>query len=90
MRYDKKINRKSTMNCIIYIQTKDLQDWNQYMWNLRTHEPSLPPPFKTSMELMDEHHEWVQLIIPMDDLQRVYDMMDEYATMVEKFNNKNE
>ena len=69
------------MNCIIYIQTKDLQHWNQYMWNLRTNEPSLPPSFKTSMELLDEHHEWVQMLIPMDDLQRIYDMMDRVRQM---------
>jgi hypothetical protein len=77
--------------CIIYIRTEDLSKWNDYMWNLRTNEPSLPPAFKTSMELLDEHREWVQMEIPLDDLVRIYDMMDEYATMVEKFNNnKNE
>ena len=42
------------------------------------------------MELMDEHHEWVQLLIPLDDLQRIYDLMDEYAVMAEKFNNQTE
>ena len=58
------------------------------MWNLRTTEPALPPMFKTSMELLDEHHEWVQMLIPLDDLQRIYDLMDEYAVMAENFNEK--
>ena len=93
MRISKKTTRKNLkMNkCIIYIRTEDLSKWNDYMWNLRTTEPALPPAFKTSMELLDEHREWVQMEIPLDDLVRIYDMMDEYATMVEKFNNnKNE
>lgn len=79
------------MKCILYIKTKDLNEWNQYMWNLRTNEPSLPPAFRTNIECIDKEGEkdnWVQMIIPMDDLQRIYDMMDEYATIVEKFNLK--
>ena len=74
------------MKCIIYIATKDIERWNDYMWNLRTHEAHLPPTFKTSLHKEKDHHKWVQLLIPMDDLQRIYDRMDEYATMVEKFN----
>ena len=77
-------------NCIIYIRTADIERWNNYMWNVRTTEPSLPPTFKTSMELLDEHHEWVQMLLPIDDLQRIYDLMDEYATIAENFNNQNE
>jgi hypothetical protein len=74
--------------CIIYIGSKDLERWNNYMWNLRTTEPALPPSFKTSMELLDEHHEWVQMLITMDDLQRIYDLMDEFAVIAENFNEK--
>jgi len=77
------------MQCIIYIQTEDIDKWNDYMWNLRTHEAHLPPPFKTSLGKKDkDYHNWVQMLIPLDDLQRIYDMMDEYATMVEKFQTK--
>ena len=76
--------------CIIYIQIKDLQHWNQYMWNLRTKDASLSPAFKTSLTPEDNNNEWIQMLIHMDDLQRIYDMMDEYAVMVEKFNNKTE
>jgi hypothetical protein len=80
----------NNMKCIIYIQTKDLQAWNEYMWNLRTNEPSLPPGFRTMLDTSSKEaklrrDEWIQMIIEMDDLQRIYDMMDEYATMVEKF-----
>ncbi len=84
------------MKCIIYIQTKDLQAWNEYMWNLRTNEPSLPPGFRTNLETLGEKNNkldkdsWIQLLIEMDDLIRIHDMMDEYATMVEKFNLKEE
>ncbi len=84
------------MKCIIYIQIKDLQAWNEYMWNLRTNEPSLPPGFRTMLDTYSEKgnkihkDEWIQMLIEMDDLQRIYDMMDEYATMVEKFNLKEE
>jgi len=80
----------SSLKVILYIKTTDLKRWNDYMWNLRTHEPALPPTFKTSLHKESDHHQWVQVLIPMDDLERIYDMMDEYATMVEKFNTKTE
>ena len=75
--------------CIIYIKTIDLDRWNTYMWNLRTNEPTLPPTFKTALDLMDEHHDWIQMIVQIDDLQRIYDLMDEYAVIAENFNKNN-
>jgi len=74
--------------CIIYIKTTDLERWNKYMWNLRTNDPVLPPTFKTALELMDEHNDWIQLIIQIEDLQRIYDLMDEYAVIAENINKK--
>ena len=73
------------MKCIIYINTIDISRWNDYMWNLRTSETHLPPQFTTSLHKEKDHHKWVQVLIPLDDLQRIYDMMDEYAAMIEKF-----
>jgi len=72
--------------CIIYIKTEDISRWNDYMWNLRTHEPALPPQFKTIIKERDEETDWVQMIVTTDDLQRIYDLMDEYAQIVENFN----
>ncbi len=73
-------------NCIIYIGTKDLERWNNYMWNLRTTEPALPPQFKTSMHLLDEHHEWVQMLITREEGQRRDEVREEYAVSAENFN----
>lgn len=73
------------MKCIIYIKTKDISRWNTYMYHLRIPEPKLPPTFRTFQD-PDEpgNSHWVQMIIQMDDLQRIYDLLDEYATTVEK------
>ena len=72
--------------CIIYIRTSDLTEWNNYMWNLRTNEPTLPPSFRTDAPIDD--HTWIQMLIQLDDLVRIYDLMDEYATIAEKYNEK--
>jgi len=73
--------------CIIYIRTKDLSVWNDYMWKLRTNEPTLPPAFRT-YENKEDLMNWVQMTINIDDLVRIYDLMDEYATIAEKYNEK--
>jgi len=71
--------------CIIYIKTYDLQRWNDYMWNLRINEPAMPPQFKTTIKDTDEETDWLQLILSIEDLSRIYDLMDEYAKIVENF-----
>ena len=72
------------MKCIIYIRTTDISRWNTYMYHLRTPEPKLPPTFRTWLSDEITLDTWVQMIIPMDDLERIYDLLDEYATTVEK------
>jgi len=76
--------------CIIYIRTKDLSEWNDYMWKLRTNEPTLPPSFRTIIDGEKEKYDsiWIQMTINIDDLIRIYDLMDEFATIAEKYNEK--
>jgi len=72
-------------NCIIYIKIQDLSKWNTYMYKLRTTEAQLPPTFRTfSSSEMSSF--WIQMLIDIDDLQRIYDLMDEYAAMAENYN----
>jgi hypothetical protein len=56
------------------------------MWNLRSNEPAMPPQFKTLIKEKDDETDWVQMLIPVDDLNRIYNLMDEYAQIVENFN----
>lgn len=72
-------------NCIIYIKNDELSKWSTYMYKLRTLTPDLPPTFRASLT-PDEPNIWVQMIIELDDLQRIYDLMDEYAMMAEAYN----
>ena len=74
-------------NCIIYIKIQDLSKWNMYMYKLRTPDVELPPTFRTFQDPEDLNNAvWIQMLIDIDDLQRIYDLMDEYATMAENYN----
>jgi hypothetical protein len=80
-----------TNNCIIYIKINELSKWNNYMYKLRTTSPELPPTFRTfqhTYDLSPDQALWIQMLIDIDDLQRIYDLMDEYATMAENYNEK--
>jgi hypothetical protein len=46
----------------------------------------MPPQFKTLIKEKDDETDWVQMLIPVDDLNRIYNLMDEYAQIVENFN----
>ena len=76
-----------TNNCIIYIKNEELTKWNNYMYKLRTATPDLPPTFRTYQDPKELNNAfWIQMLIDIDDLQRIYDLMDEYATMAESYN----
>jgi len=76
-------------NCIIYIKVSDISKWNNYMYKLRTSTPELPPAFRTDKLPAPDIEigvSWIQMLMDIDDIARIYDLMDEYAMMTENYN----